>query len=102
MDLLNPTEENPQERLRLKTELDALKSFLSSPGYLAGKAIVDQSLTDATNLIYDLDPSDPAYVAKLYQTIGQGRAYRNWSAPFEDRLAELEQLLGERLEEEKD
>lgn len=90
-----------QERLKLNAELAALNEFLKSPAYSAGLSVVQSCLDEATELIYSLSPTDPAYNAKIMQAIGEGRAYRNWKQPFIDRLEELKEALGTPLEEEK-
>lgn len=94
-------EQNNQERQRLLSELKNLRDFLNSPGYLAGKRIVDEGLSSATTLIFELPPDDPAYHAKIMQAVGEGRAYRKWNSLYSDRIEEIQQELGELTLEER-
>lgn len=91
-------ETDPEKRFALIEERKNLLEFVESKGYKAGIKIVEQTYTNAIEVILD---SVPDAESMRNQAIGEARCARDFKALFTNRLVQLNEAIGELTEDEK-
>jgi len=82
------------EKAKLENEAQVIRDFLTSPGFLATKDIVDDEISEGIDSLLNLPVVDIATLVTHFRVIGEINANQQFEKRFRSRLVELENEIG--------
>lgn len=85
--------DDAKDATAIKSELEALKTFLESPEFRVAKKVSDLEAQAGIRLMLDIEVDGIRSFSQLLETRAEVRALQKFEARFQNRLEELTNLL---------